>query len=74
MSNSINASQELSMFIDVGGDRYYLGADKPIDLAYKGRVDFVNTFLKNANEDTKKNTEYLLRIYMYYNPKSSPSY
>ena len=73
MSDSNNTTV-LSLFIDVGGDRYYLGADKPIDLAYKGRVDFVNTFLKNANEDTKKNTEYLLRKYMYYNPKSSPSY
>jgi hypothetical protein len=74
MSNPNNANPELPLFIDVGGDRYYLGADKPMNLAYKSRIDFVNTFLQGQNENNKKNTEYLLRKYMYYDPKSDRNY
>jgi hypothetical protein len=74
MSNSKNANPELPLFIDVGGDRYYLGADKPINLGYKSRIEFVNTFLQGENENNKKNTEYLLRKYMYYDPKSDRNY
>jgi hypothetical protein len=55
--------------IDVGGDRYYLGQEQTasIDLAYKSRKDFYNTFLKNLpNDAEKKLTEKLLRTYMPY--------
>ena len=70
----MNSNPELPLFIDVGGDRYYLGADKPMNLAYKSRIDFVNTFLHGENENNKKNTEYLLRKYMYYDPTSDRNY
>ena len=47
MSESINQFPELPFMIDVGGDRYYLAKDQTtsIDLAYKNRKEFYNTFL-----------------------------
>ena len=63
----MSTSSNLSLFIDVGGDRYYLGSDKPIDLAYGSRNQFLKTFTQPTNNDQKKRRiEYLLRKYMYY--------
>jgi hypothetical protein len=77
MSESINQFPELPFMIDVGGDRYYLAKDQtaPIDLAYKNRKEFYNTFLKDAPNDTEKRLiERLLRQYMYYSPKLNRKY
>uniref|UniRef100_A0A6C0KNA0 Uncharacterized protein n=1 Tax=viral metagenome TaxID=1070528 RepID=A0A6C0KNA0_9ZZZZ len=63
----MSTSSNLSLFIDVGGDRYYLGSDKPIDLAYGSRNQFLKTFTQPTNNDQKKRRiEDLLRKYMYY--------
>lgn len=77
MSESINQFPELPFMIDVGGDRYYLAKDQtaPIDLAYKNRKEFYNTFLKDVPNDTEKRLiEKLLRQYLYYSPKPFRKY
>jgi hypothetical protein len=53
----------LAQVVDIGGDRYFMGPQKPIELGFKSRADFINSFGK----DTR--TEYLLRKYMLYSLK-----
>jgi hypothetical protein len=48
----------LSLAIDIAGDKYYLGTDKPVELGYKSRKDFFIAFGDNSN------TQCLLRKYM----------
>ena len=50
----------LPQTIDVGGDRYFMGSQKPIELGFKSRKNYIDTFGKDQR------TEYLLRKYMYY--------
>ena len=45
--------------IDVAGDRYYLGAERPVELGYKSRRDFITAF------GTDSAAECLIRKYMY---------
>lgn len=49
---------QLSLAVDVGGDRYYLGSEKPVELAFKSRQDFLNTFGKEPQ------IELLIRKYL----------
>lgn len=48
----------LSLAIDVAGDKYYLGTDRTVELGYKSRKDFLNAFGDNTD------TICLLRKYM----------
>jgi hypothetical protein len=50
----------LSKVVDIGGERYFMGPQKPIELGFKSRQDFLNSF------GSKHETERLLRQYMYY--------
>jgi hypothetical protein len=59
MTDNMNEIQALPLTIDVGGELYYLGTEKPVELAYKSRKDFLNNFSNNPS------TEYLLRKYLY---------
>jgi hypothetical protein len=59
MTDFIDPYPNLPQVIDIGGDRYFMGPQKPIELAFKSRKDYIDSFGK----DTK--TEYLLRRYMY---------
>lgn len=54
---------DLSQTVDIGGDRYFTGKQKPIELGFKNRIHFLNAFGNNSE------TEYLLRKYMYYSLK-----
>ena len=58
----------LPITIDVGGDLYYLGPQKPVELAYKSRADFTNTFGKELD------TERLLRTYLYLTLKAQHNF
>ena len=44
MTDYTDKYPQLSLAVDVGGDRYYLGSEKPVELAFKSRQDFLNTF------------------------------
>lgn len=50
----------LPKVVDIGGDRYFMGPQKPIELGFKSRQEYLNSF------GTKRETERLLRQYMYY--------
>lgn len=50
----------LPQAIDIGGDRYFMGPQKPIELGFKSRKNYIDSF----GDDPQ--TEYLLRRYMYY--------
>jgi hypothetical protein len=50
---------ELPLMVDLGGMKYYLGELKPVELAYKNRAEFKNTFGKDPR------TEFILRKYMF---------
>jgi hypothetical protein len=50
----------LPQVIDVGGDRYFMGPQKPIELGFKSRKNYLDAFTDD------RRTEYLLRRYMYY--------
>jgi hypothetical protein len=50
---------ELSQVVDIGGDRYFMGPQQPIELGFKSRQDFLNSF---GND---RQTEYLIRKYMF---------
>lgn len=54
----------LQQAIDVGGERYFMGPEKPIELGFKSRQDYINSF------GTDKRTEYLLRKYMFFSLKN----
>ena len=59
MTDFIDPYPNLPQVIDVGGDRYFMGPQKPIELAFKSRKDYIDSFGKDPK------TEYLLRRYMY---------
>jgi len=50
---------ELPLMIDVGGMKYYLGALKPVELAYQNRSEFKRAFGNDPR------TEFILRKYMF---------
>jgi hypothetical protein len=50
---------DLAQVIDIGGERYFMGSQKPIELGFKSRQDYINSF------GTDPTTEYLLRKYMF---------
>jgi hypothetical protein len=50
---------DLAQVIDIGGDRYFMGPQKPIELGFKSRQDYLKAFGENQR------TEYLLRKYMF---------
>ena len=58
MSEFIDLYPSLPQAIDVGGDRYFMGPQKPIELGFKNRKDYLNAF------DDNQRTELLLRKYM----------
>lgn len=60
MSDFIDPFPELPQVIDVGGDRYFMGPQKPIELGFKSRQDYLNSF------GSDKQTEYLIRKYLFY--------
>ena len=61
--NNIDNFPELSHTIDIGGDRYFMGTQKPIESGFKNRKHYLNAF---GNE---RETERLLRKYMFYSLK-----
>ena len=60
---NIDKFSELSHTIDIGGDRYFMGTQKPIESGFKNRKHYLNAF------GTEPETERLLRKYMYYSLK-----
>ena len=60
---------DLPQTIDIGGDIYFLGPEKSIDLAFKSREQFLKAFVENKENTEKRETECLLRKYMYYSVK-----
>ena len=60
---NIDKFPELSHTIDIGGDRYFMGTQKPIESGFKNRKHYLNAF------GTEMETERLLRKYMYYSIK-----
>ncbi len=65
MTDYIDPYPNLSKFIDVGGDRYFLGTDKEVELGYKSRIQYIQTF------GGDKRTEYLLRKYLFLGPQTN---
>lgn len=62
MTSFHDAYPELPLLVDVGGERYYLGPERPVELAYKGRAEFLKAFpTKNAAKFTP---EYLVRQHL----------
>lgn len=59
MTDFIDPFPQLPQVIDVGGDRYFMGAQKPIELGFKDRKTYLGAF----GSDTR--TEYLLRKYLF---------
>lgn len=61
--------QQLPNIIDVAGDIYYTGDEKPIQLGYKTRADMLKAFNINTANSSRKtdnlNKERLLRSYLY---------
>lgn len=60
MSDFMDPFPELPQVVDVGGDRYFMGPQKPIELGFKSRQDYLNSF------GSDKQTEYLIRKYLFY--------
>jgi hypothetical protein len=60
MTEFIDPFPNLPKVVDIGGERYFMGPQKPIELGFKSRQDFLNSFGK------KRETERILREYMYY--------
>lgn len=56
----IDRYPNLPQAIDIGGDKYFMGSQKPIELGFKSRKNYIDSFTNDTN------TEYLLRKYMYY--------
>jgi hypothetical protein len=59
MSDFIDPFPNLPRAIDVGGDRYFMGPEKPIELGFKSRKNYLDTF------GSDRRTEYLLRKYLF---------
>jgi len=62
MTSFHDAYPDLPLLVDVGGERYYLGPNKPVELAYKGRAEFVRAF--PARKGARFTPEYLVRSHM----------
>lgn len=60
MTEFVDRFPDLPQAIDIGGDRYYMGPQKPIELGFKSRKNYLDSFTDD------RRTEYLLRRYMYY--------
>lgn len=60
MTEFVDRFPDLPQAIDLGGDRYFMGPQKPIELGFKSRKNYLDSF----GDDRR--TEYLLRRYMYY--------
>jgi hypothetical protein len=54
---------ELPRAVDVGGDQYYIGSEKPIELGFKSYKNFQDSFGKDPR------TEQLIRKYLFYSLK-----
>ena len=63
MNDFKDTCSEFPLTIDVGGELYYLGSEKPAELAYKSRADFLKSF------GTDPAVECLLRKYLYFSLK-----
>jgi hypothetical protein len=61
MTAFIDPYSYLPQTVDIGGDIYFLGPEKSIDLGFKSRKQFLDTFGSKS--------EYLLRKYMNYSVK-----
>lgn len=59
MSDFRDPFPNLPQVVDIGGDRYFMGAQKPIELGFKDRADYIKSF----GDDSK--TEFLIRKYLY---------
>ncbi len=59
MTTFHDAYPDLPLLVDVGGERFYLGPEKPVELAYKGRADFTQAFPVKKN--AALTPEYLVR-------------
>lgn len=59
MTEFIDPFPKLPLMIDVGGMKYYMGNLKPVELAYRSRSEFKNTFGSDPR------IEYILRKYMH---------
>lgn len=64
MTDFIDPFPSLPQVIDIGGDRYFMGSEKPIELSFRSRQDYINSF------GSDRQTEYLLRKYMFYSLKA----
>lgn len=60
MTEFIDQFPNLPQVIDIGGERYFMGPQKPIEMGFKSRQDYINSF------GIKPQTEYLLRRYMFF--------
>ena len=59
MSEFRDPFPNLPQVVDIGGDRYFMGAQKPIELGFKDRADYIKSFGDNSR------TEFLIRKYLY---------
>ena len=59
MSEFRDPYPDLPQVVDIGGDRYFMGAQKPIELGFKDRADYIKSF----GDDSR--TEFLIRKYLY---------
>ena len=62
MTSFHDAYPDLPLLVDVGGERYYLGPEKPVELAYKGRAEFLKAF--PARKGARFMPEYLVRRHL----------
>lgn len=65
MTEFIDPCPELPLTVDIGGELYYLGSEKPVELAYKSRKQFQDDFGKDPK------IECLLRRYLYFSIRRS---
>ena len=59
MSDFRDPFPNLPQVVDIGNDRYFMGAQKPIELGFKDRADYIKSFSDNSR------TEFLIRKYLY---------
>ena len=59
MSDFRDPFPNLPQVVDIGNDRYFMGAQKPIELGFKDRTDYIKSFSDNSR------TEFLIRKYLY---------
>ena len=44
MTEFVDRFSDLPQVIDVGGDRYFMGPQKPIELGFKSRKNYLDAF------------------------------